>query len=352
MKFIEKIKEPIYDFIFIDGAHDWYTTGYAFFLVDKLLKPNGYILFDDLNWTFYHSPTANHNNHPLEEQKTKQVRNVWELLVKQHSNYHNHIEIPEFDWAIAQKKNSLNIKISFCISCMNRFWQVKNTLVQNLKDNYEDKDIVEFILIDFNSNDGLKDFVLDKFKKEVKEGYLKYYFTQELDSWNAPITRNTTHIIANGDILVNLDADNYTGYRGGKFLLDIYKNNDRNIFVHQGEGIFGKGNSGRISYYKEDFLKLGGYNQDFMPMGHLDSDLINRFVAYGIKRINVTDDKYNKTIKNTKDDSIKKCKSKYTWSEMCKYNVNLSNNNISNNKLIANKSKKIGIPDNLCKVII
>ena len=239
------------------------------------------------------------------------------------------------------------MKISFCISCMNRFWQIKNTLVKNLKDNYEDRDVVEFILIDFNSNDGLRDFVTNNFKDEIKKKYLKYYFTEELDSWHAPITRNTTHIVANGDILVNLDADNYTGYRGGKFLLDIYKNNDRNIFIHQGQGIFGKGNSGRISYYKEDFLKIGGYDQDFMPMGHLDGDLINRFVAFGIKRINLPNDYYNKTIKNTKDDSVKNCKSKYTWREMCKYNTNLSSNNISNNKLIANEGKTIGIANKL-----
>ena len=68
MKIIEQNSEPIYDFIFIDGGHDWYTTGYAFFLVDKLLKPGGYILFDDLDWTVYTSPTANKNNSPLEEQ--------------------------------------------------------------------------------------------------------------------------------------------------------------------------------------------------------------------------------------------------------------------------------------------
>ena len=40
------------------------------------------------------------------------------------------------------------------------------------------------------------------FKGERQKRYLKYYFTEELDSWHAPITRNTTHIVANGDILV------------------------------------------------------------------------------------------------------------------------------------------------------
>jgi predicted glycosyltransferase involved in capsule biosynthesis len=230
---------------------------------------------------------------------------------------------------------------------MNRFWQIKDTLIKNLEDNYEDSEFIEFILVDFNSTDGLNKFIIENLKKYFKDGYLKYYFTNKFDNWNAPITRNTTHIIANGDILVNLDADNYTGYRGGKFILDNFKNNERKIFIHQGQGIFGKGNSGRICYYKEDFLKLGGYNEDFMPMGYLDSDLINRFVAYGFKRINIQDEEYSKAIPNNKNDSIKNCKSGKSWMKMCIFNRNLSNKNISENKLIANRNKKIGLKGKL-----
>src|ERR1019366_10029773 len=43
---------PLFDFCFIDGAHAWETDGLAFFLVEKLLMPGGWVLFDDLDWTF------------------------------------------------------------------------------------------------------------------------------------------------------------------------------------------------------------------------------------------------------------------------------------------------------------
>ena len=46
-----------YDFCFIDGAHTWDTDGFAFCLVDRMLRPGGWIIFDDLNWTHAHSPT-------------------------------------------------------------------------------------------------------------------------------------------------------------------------------------------------------------------------------------------------------------------------------------------------------
>ena len=46
-----------FDFVFIDGAHTWDTDGFAFFLVEKVLRPGGWIVFDDLTWTFSDSPS-------------------------------------------------------------------------------------------------------------------------------------------------------------------------------------------------------------------------------------------------------------------------------------------------------
>ena len=62
------------------------------------------------------------------------------------------------------------MKLSFCISCMNRFWQIKDTLIKNLEDNYEDSEFIEFILVDFNSTDGLNKFIIENLKKYFKDG--------------------------------------------------------------------------------------------------------------------------------------------------------------------------------------
>ena len=96
---------PIYDFCFIDGAHTWEVDGLAFFLVEKLLKPGGWILFDDLNWSFSDSDTCKNTtfvqNMPIEEKSTAQVEKIFNLLVCQHNNFSN-FKI-EGDWAWAQK---------------------------------------------------------------------------------------------------------------------------------------------------------------------------------------------------------------------------------------------------------
>ncbi len=48
MKMIEEDPRPRFDFCYLDGGHLWDVTGFAFFLVDKLLRPGGWLLFDDL----------------------------------------------------------------------------------------------------------------------------------------------------------------------------------------------------------------------------------------------------------------------------------------------------------------
>jgi len=106
MKFLEEERRPAFDLCYIDGAHNWFVDGFAFFLVHLLLKPGGWIIFDDLDWTYATSPSLAHTERvrrmPEDERTTPQVRKVYELLVKSHPQYHNFRM--ENGWAYAQKK--------------------------------------------------------------------------------------------------------------------------------------------------------------------------------------------------------------------------------------------------------
>ena len=101
---------PLYDFCFLDGAKNWTIDSSAFFLVDKLLKENGWILFDDLQWTYQSK---------LEEGKTKSdgvvlssmaedelqrphLELIFQLLVMQHPSYSN-FRVRDYWWGWAQK---------------------------------------------------------------------------------------------------------------------------------------------------------------------------------------------------------------------------------------------------------
>jgi len=94
MKLLSENTEPIFDYVFLDGMHTWDIEGFSFLLVDKLLKPGGYVDFDDYDWTLKGSPTLAPHLFPLtsklytnEQIKTKQIKLVVDLLVKRNKDY-------------------------------------------------------------------------------------------------------------------------------------------------------------------------------------------------------------------------------------------------------------------------
>ena len=98
---------PKFDFCFIDGAKNWTIDGFAFFLVDKLLKVNGWILFDDYEWSYKGYGKELMDGITIRELSPDQaeipnVRLIFQLLVMQHPNYYN-FKI-DGNWAWVQKR--------------------------------------------------------------------------------------------------------------------------------------------------------------------------------------------------------------------------------------------------------
>lgn len=104
--------EPLYDFCYIDGPKNWTVDGAAFFMVDKLLRKDGFILFDDMSWQY--AGASEWAVEKLEEcgilvgkmsddQKNEpHVTAIFRLLVMQHPDYSN-FEIVDNGWGWAQK---------------------------------------------------------------------------------------------------------------------------------------------------------------------------------------------------------------------------------------------------------
>jgi len=230
------------------------------------------------------------------------------------------------------------VLLSYCISIMNRLHQLEKTLRENI-DNSSDKS--EFIIVDYNSNDGLKNYIYTNFEKEILSGKIKYYYTEKIKIWHASICKNTTHIRANGKYLINLDCDNFIGVDGDNLILNSFYENGDDIIISQTNSIVSSGNGGRISISRENFINLGGYDETFYPMGYQDYDLIERAKKYGLKYININ--KNNKAIFNTKIDSIKNIGIKMEYNKMNNLNKLLSKINIENGNLKVNLIKGIGI---------
>jgi predicted glycosyltransferase involved in capsule biosynthesis len=208
------------------------------------------------------------------------------------------------------------------------------------------KHLIEFVLIDFGSNDGLNDWIKNNCIKYIKEGYLNYYYTDELPYWHASIAKNTAHIYASNDILVNLDCDNYTGFNGGKFLIQQFLKYGNEIVLHQFSGSFNDGSYGRIAVHRKYFTDIRGYDESFEPMGSQDNDLIKRLLKMGLKYVPIQDKEYNTAIRNTKEDSIKNTNSKLEWKQMESMNKTRSDENVLEARIRANNNS-FGIRRNM-----
>ena len=105
------ICNEIYDLCIIDGPKNWTIDGAAFFLVDKLLKKDGWIIFDDYLWSYGSAFSSgseatdgiSHRSLSNEELEIPHVKDIFEYLVKQHPSYGNLLLLDNGDWALAQK---------------------------------------------------------------------------------------------------------------------------------------------------------------------------------------------------------------------------------------------------------
>lgn len=103
-RLLEQEERPEFDFVFLDAGHVWDVTGFAFFLVDLLLVPGGWLLFDDLKWSYATSPSLRDKPAtlaiPQEEREARQVQAVFDILVAPDERYRTHVD---GNWGWAQK---------------------------------------------------------------------------------------------------------------------------------------------------------------------------------------------------------------------------------------------------------
>lgn len=112
---------PCYDFCFIDGAKNWTHDGAAFFMVDKLLRTGGWIMFDDLWWSSAMEEARSglktaagvpHEQLAEDEYREPHIEAIFRLLVMQHPSYSRFKVLDEL-LAMAQKTSGDTKQIRF-----------------------------------------------------------------------------------------------------------------------------------------------------------------------------------------------------------------------------------------------
>jgi glycosyltransferase involved in cell wall biosynthesis len=182
--------------------------------------------------------------------------------------------------------------ISVCTTCMNRLDDIMQTLPQNLEDNtYYGP--AEFILLDYGSSDGLGDWVKASLPRYIESGRLAYYRTEQ-DRFRPNHSRNVTFRLARGEVVVNVDADNFTHFG----FLDRLNQcasaaSSRLLMVPQSflaPDIDRFYLRGRFAVYREDLTSLGGFDESLdNSYSHDDVSFVLRAVLSGFNTVRFED---------------------------------------------------------------
>jgi hypothetical protein len=203
--------------------------------------------------------------------------------------------------------NSLpKLKISYCTTCMGRLKHLKETYLQNIHNNSEYGN-VEFVLVNFNSQDGLHEWAMDNLSSYITEGIVNYFYTKDPEYFHMSKAKNLAHRLATGDILVNLDADNFLGKNHAFYLNYLYKNDTsgKKVFRFTKPDMRFYDTSGKIALRKSEFYAVGGYLEDLLPYGEEDLDLLYKLSDIGceIEIIDVVN--FLRTVKHSTKDRSK-----------------------------------------------
>ena len=100
--------DPCFDFVYLDGSKNWTIDGFAVVLVEKLLRPGGWLLLDDLDWTYAQDPRRQatdgivHRELSEPERVQPHLRAVFELIVAQHPSFTD-LRVQDEWWGWARK---------------------------------------------------------------------------------------------------------------------------------------------------------------------------------------------------------------------------------------------------------
>lgn len=195
-----------------------------------------------------------------------------------------------FDETSALQTNQRQYKISLCTTCMGRLHDLKVTLPVNIALNGSYPN-VEFVVLDYNSSDGVGAWIERNLSQHLDSGRLVYFRTEEPAHYSMTHSRNVAFKASTGDIVCNVDADNYT--------IDIFRSPESrpsscfaeriNAIANQSgaRAVFLKDERmirGRLGFYRDEFIgQLGGYDEGLSGYGYDDHDLCRRAIELGFE---------------------------------------------------------------------
>jgi hypothetical protein len=228
-------------------------------------------------------------------------------------------------------------RISICTTCMNRTYDLVKTLPLNILDNFT-YPRVEFVVLNYNSQDDLDDFMRERMQPYMDLGILKYAKTVEPQFYDMGHSRNVAFKIASGEIVNNVDADNFIGKGFVETLNQL-------AHMRPEKAVFAKGKRmlhGRLGMYKKEFIELGGYDEDLDGYGADDASLLYRAMALDYKLMWWSDlGRFSDRIKTSRRDKVANMENK-NWKQTEEANKAINFKKLEDGVRVVNQDRHWG----------
>ncbi len=179
--------------------------------------------------------------------------------------------------------------VSYCTTCKGRLKHLKESLLANMAAERSNVN-VQFVVLDYGCPDGTFDWLKQTFGPEIESGRLKCARYESAPTFEHAHAKNMVHRLATGDILCNVDADNFIAPNFSRWLAQTFSDTPETIVLNMpvtlGRELEQKilwrllrkrlpthGLAGRIAIRRTDFERLRGYDESgFSGSGGEDID--------------------------------------------------------------------------------
>lgn len=231
--------------------------------------------------------------------------------------------------------------VSFVTACMDRLHDLKRTLPRNIDDNISYPGL-EFVVLDYNSTDGLGKWIEKNMWKEIDAGRLVYYRTDEPKYFQPNHARNVCFRVARGDVVANIDSDNFTHKDYAKRINQCVSVADERVLVLPENFLQPKSRRlflrGRFALYRKDIELLRGFDEDLDEgFGNDDVNFVFRAMMDGFKlvryesyftedRLPTSNEERVSLVKNKNYQAVRDRNGELTWAKLARGVVSVNRN--------------------------
>jgi glycosyltransferase involved in cell wall biosynthesis len=208
------------------------------------------------------------------------------------------------------------MKISFCTTCMGRAHHVRRTLPVNLSHcvDWARPTAVEFVVLDYSSRDGLAEWMISEpaLQPYLDAGILRFARSEGHTHFRHSHAKNMAHSLASGDVVCNLDADNFTGRGFADYLRRVFTRRPNSVVAtnrldRRLNGEAYKGSMGRVALSAANFAMLGGYDEGprFRGWSGEDTDLLIRALRTRLRLVMIRDRRFLRVVPHSDYERIR-----------------------------------------------